>query len=291
MSDFNNGTNDESRKDDISHDEGGGAGTETCSDDAFRNEGNASKDEPGHDGRRCGGASGASSASSTRHHSRGSIFDSFFNDDYDEEPNDEIDIEMERFFRGVNAIKVRLSHAIEDLFSALMSRSMGRANFVAVTFALLICTRAIGAVFIDADALCELNALAFAVSVAVLVVCAISEKCPANALSAIVIACLPALIEIVTTCTVHGSDADVFVRIMSGMLLGIGVGAALAVVLSLVSDCEDEDVACARILAGPLWGAVIGATAALVCDIAPYIAREIAFGVDPLYVSYLELAI
>ena len=285
MSDFNNGTNDESRKDDISHDEGGGAGTETCNDDAFRNEGNASKDEPGHDGRRCGGAS------STRHHSRGSIFDSFFNDGYDEEPNDEIDIEMERFFRGVNAIKVRLSHTIEALFGMLMSRSMGCANFTAVTIALLVCTRVIGAVFVDVDALCELNALAFAVSVAVLVVCAISEKCPANALSAIVIACLPTLIEIVTTCTVHGSDADVFVRIMSGMLLGIGAGAALAVVLSLVSDCEDEDVACARILAGPLWGAVIGATAALVCDIAPYIAREIAFGVDPLYVSYLELVV
>lgn len=282
MSDFNNGTNDESRKDDISHDEGGGAGTETCNDDAFRNEGNASKAEPGHDGRRRGGAS------STRHHSRGSIFDSFFNDDYDEEPNDEINIEMERFFRGVNAIKVRLSHAIEALFGMLMSRSMGCANFTAVTIALLVCTRVIGAVFVDVDALCELNALAFAVSVAVLVVCAISEKCPANALSAIVIACLPALIEIVTTCTVHGSDADVFVRIMSGMLLGIGAGAALAVVLSLVSDCEDEDVACARILAGPLWGAVIGATAALVCDIASYIAREIAFGVDPLPMSFMR---
>ena len=130
MSDFNNGTNDESRKDDISHDEGGGAGAETCNDDAFRNEGNASKDEPGHDGRRCGGTNGASG---TRHHSRGSIFDSFFNDDYDEEPNDEIDIEMERFFWGVNAIKVRLSHAIEALFGMLMSRSMGCANFTAVT--------------------------------------------------------------------------------------------------------------------------------------------------------------
>lgn len=285
MSDFNNGTNDESRKDDISHDEGGGAGTETCNDDAFRNEGNASKDEPGHDGRRCGGAN------STRHHARGSIFDSFFNDDYDEEPNDEIDIEMERFFRGVNAIKVRLSHAIEALFGMLMSRSMGYANFTAVTIALLVCTRVIGAVFVDVDALCELNALAFAVSVAVLVVCAISEKCPANALSAIVIACLPALIEIVTTCTVHGSDADVFEGILNGAMLGVGAGAALTVVSSLVSDCEGEDVLRTRMLAGPLWGAVIGATAALVCDLAPYIAREIAFGVDPLYVSYLELAI
>ena len=288
MSDFNNGTNDESRKDDISHDEGGGAGTETCNDDAFRNESNASKAEPGHDGRRRGGASGASS---TRHHSRGSIFDSFFNDNYDEEPNDEIDIEMEQFFRGVNAIKIRLSHAIEALFGMLMSRSMGCANFVAVTFALLICTRVIGAVFIDADALCELNALAFAVSLAVLAVCAVSRKCPANALSAVVIACLPALIEVVTACAVHGSDADVFKGILNGAMLGVGAGAALTVVSSLVSDCEGEDVLRTRMLAGPLWGAAIGATAALVCDIAPYIAREIAFGVDPLCVSYLELAI
>lgn len=234
---------------------------------------------------------GTNDASSTRHHSRGSIFDSFFNDDYDEEPNDDIDIEMERYFRNLNAIKVRLSHAIEALFGMLMSRSMGCANFTAVTIALLVCTRVIGAVFVDVDALCELNALAFAVSVAVLVVCAISEKCPANALSAIVIACLPALVEIVTTCTVHGSDADVFVLIMSGMLLGIGAGAALAVVLSLVSDCEDEDVACARILVGPLWGAAIGAIAALLWGVTPFIAREVAFGGDPLCVSYLELAI
>ena len=288
MSDFNNGTNDDSYSDSAFLDEGGGAGNETCSDDAFRDEGNATKDEHERDGRRRRGAGGTGA---TRYHSRNSIFESLFDDDYDDERNDEIDVEMERFFRGLNAIEARLSHAIETLFGMLMSRSMGCANFTAVTIALLVCTRVIGAVFVDADALCELNALAFAVSVAVLVVCAISEKCPANALSAIVIACLPTLIEIVTTCTVHGSDADVFVRIMSGMLLGIGAGAALAVVLSLVSDCEDEDVACARILAGPLWGAVIGATAALVCDIAPYIAREIAFGVDPLYVSYLELVV
>ena len=271
MSDFDNGASDGPRSARAPHDEGIGAGGNAI-EDAF-----------------CNGGKRRSDTGGPCRHSRGSIFDALFGDEDDDESDIAFDIEMESFFRGLHAIEARLSHAIEELFSALMSRSMGRANFVAVTFALLICTRVIGAVFIDADALCELNALAFAVSVAVLVVCAISEKCPANALSAIVIACLPALIEIVTTCTVHGSDADVFVRIMSGMLLGIGAGAALAVVLSLVSDCEDEDVACARILVGPLWGAVIGTTAALVCDIAPYIAREIAFGVDPLYVSYLEL--
>ena len=273
MGNFDNGASDGPRSVRAPHDEGNGAGGK-ATEDAFRN-----------------GWKRRSDAGGSCHHSRGSIFDALFDDEDDEESDIAFDIEMERFFRGLHAIEARLSHATEALIGALMSRSMGRANFVAVTFALLICTRVIGAVFVDVDALCELNALAFAVSVAVLVVCAISEKCPANALSAIVIACLPALIEIVTTCTVHGSDADVFVRIMSGMLLGIGAGAALAVVLSLVSDCEDEDVACARILVGPLWGAVIGTTAALVCDIAPYIAREIAFGVDPLYVSYLELAI
>ena len=273
MSNFGNGTSGESCSARAIHEKGNGAGGKAA-EDASRNGGKRRSDAGG-----------------TRHHSRGSILDDLFEDDNDDESDIEFDAEMERFFRGLCRAEEHVARATDRLFGTLMSRSMGRANFVAVTAALLVCTRVIGAVFVDVDALCELNALAFAVSVAVLVVCAISEKCPANALSAIVIACLPALIEIVTTCAVHGSDADVFVRIMSGMLLGIGAGAALAVVLSLVSDYEDEDVACARILAGPLWGAVIGATAALVCDIAPYIAREIAFGVDPLYVSYLELAI
>ena len=273
MSDFNNGASDGS-----------------CSARAPRNEGNGAGDKATEDAL-CNGGKRRSDAGGSYHHSRGSIFDSFFNDDYDEEPNDEIDTEMERFFRDLNAIKVRLSHAIEALFGMLMSRSMGCANFTAVTIALLVCTRVIGAVFVDVDALCELNALAFAVSLAVLVVCAVSERCPANALSAVVIACLPALIEIITAGTVHGSDADVFVHIITGALLGIGAGAALTVVSSLVSDCEDENVACTRILTGPLWGAAIGATAALVCDIAPYIAREITFGVEPLCMSYMQLAI
>ena len=287
MSDFRNGTCDKSYSDGAFRNEGGGTGNETCSDEAFRDDGNPAKDEHERDGRRRSGAGGMGG---TRYHSRGSIFDSLFDDDYDER-DDEIDVEMERFFRGLNAIEARLSHATEALFGMLMSRSMGCANFTAVTIALLVCTRVIGAVFVDVDALCELNALAFAVSLAVLVVCAVSERCPANALSAVVIACLPALIEIITAGTVHGSDADVFVHIITGALLGIGAGAALTVVSSLVSDCEDENVACTRILTGPLWGAAIGATAALVCDIAPYIAREITFGVEPLCMSYMQLAI
>lgn len=273
MSDFNNGTNDESRKDDISHDEGGGAG------------GNVTEDEF------CNGGKRRSGAGDPCRHSCGSIFDVLFDDEDDDESGIAFDIEMERFFRGLHAIEARLSHAIEALIGALMSRSMGRANFVAVTFALLICTRAIGAVFIDADALCELNALAFAMSLAVLAVCAISRKCPANALSAVVIACLPALIEVVTACAVHGSDAGIFEGILNGALLGVGAGAALAAVSFLVGDCEDEEVVRTRILAGPLWGAAIGATAALMWGVVPHIAREIAFGVEPLYMSYMGLVL
>lgn len=273
MSDFNNDASDGPRSARAPHDESIGAGCKATEDEF------------------CNGGKRRSGAGGPYHHSRGSIFDVLFDDEDDDESDIAFDIEMERFFRGLHAIEACLSHAVEALISALMSRSMGSANFVAVTFALLICTRAIGAVFIDADALCELNALAFAVSLAVLAVCAISRKCPANALSAVVIACLPALIEVVIACAVHGSDADIFEGILNGALLGVGAGAALTAVSFLVSDCEDEEVVRTRILAGPLWGAAIGATAALVCGVVPHIAREIAFGVDPLYVSYLELAI
>ena len=184
-----------------------------------------------------------------------------------------------------------VARATDRLFGALMSRSVGRANFVAVTAALLICTRVIGAVFVEVSSLSELSTLAFTVAIVLLVVCTASERCPANALSAVVIACLPALIEIVTTCAVHGSDADVFEGILNGAMLGVGAGAVLTVVSSLVSDCEDEDVLRTRMLAGPLWGAAIGATAALVWGVAPFIAREIAFGVDPLYVSSMGLVV
>ena len=272
MSDFNNGASDGS-----------------CSARAPRNEGNGAGDKATEDAL-CNGGKRRSDAGGSCHHSRGSIFDVLF-DDEDDESDIAFDIEMERFFRGLHAIEACLSHAIEALIGALMSRSMGRANFVAVTFALLICTRVIGAVFIDADALCELNALAFAVSLAVLAVCAVSRKCPANALSAVVIACLPALIEVVTACAVHGSDADIFEGILNGALLGVGAGGALTAVSFLVGDCEDEEVVRTCILAGPLWGAAIGATAALVCGVVPHIAREIAFGVEPLYVSYMGLVV
>lgn len=273
MSDFNNGASDGSCSARAPHNEGIGAGG-NATEDAF-----------------CNGGKRRSDADGPCRHSRGSIFDVLFDDEDDDESDIAFDIEMERFFRGLHAIEARLSHAIEALISALMSRSMGRANFVAVTFALLICTRAIGAVFIDADALCELEALAFAVSLVVLAVCAVSRKCPANALSAVVIACLPALIEVVTACAVHGSDADIFEGILNGALLGVGAGAALAAVSFLVGDCEDEEVVRTCILAGPLWGAAIGATAALVCGVVPHIAREIAFGAEPLYVSYMGLVL
>ena len=57
--------------------------------------------------------------------------------------------------------------------------------------------------------------------------------------------------------------------------------------------CEDEsattreDAACERVFFIPFWGAAIGATAALIWELAPYIAREIAYGAAPLYLSYM----
>ncbi len=68
------------------------------------------------------------------------------------------------------------------------------------------------------------------VALSALGMCTISEKCPANALTALVIACLPALIEVVTACTVNGSDADAFNRITNWALVGCLGSAALLIV-------------------------------------------------------------
>lgn len=48
-----------------------------------------------------------------------------------------------------------------------------------------------------------------------------------------------------------------------------------------------EEAACERVFFIPFWGAAIGATAALIWELAPYIAREIAYGAAPLYLSYM----
>lgn len=189
----------------------------------------------------------------------------------------------------------------------------------------------------------ELNAFAFVVALSALGMCTISEKCPANALTALVIACLPALIEVVTACAVNGSDADAFNRITNWALIGCLGSAALLIVGTLIdpvsgeeegegedagmdegrgtstsvnesegegasmhekagqsevknkggstSACETttthEDAACERVFFIPFWGAAIGATAALIWELAPYIAREIAYGTAPLYLSYM----
>lgn len=240
-------------------------------------------------------------------------------DDYDDEPDD--------FFSDLFSIKACIALAIESLFKTLMSRSMKRIDFVAVTLMLLVCTRVIGAVFIDSISLSELNAFAFVVTLSVLGVCTISEKYPANALTALVIACLPALIEIATACAVNGSDADAFNRITSWALAGCLGSAALLIVGTLIdpfgdeeedegestsmdegeveneggsigvcgsaSACENEsttaheDAACERVFFIPFWGAAIGATAALIWELAPYIAREIIYGAAPIYFSYM----
>lgn len=275
-----------------------------------------------------------------------------FDAPYDDDRNNRDD-ELDDFFGDLLSIKAYIALAIEGLFKAFMSRSMEHIDFVAVTLMLLVCMRVIGAVFIDSSSLSELNAFAFVVALSALGMCTISEKCPANALTALVIACLPALIEVVTACAVNGSDADAFNRITSWALVGCLGSAALLIAGTLIdpfsdeeedededasmdggrgtsasanegegegegasmhekasrsevenedgstgvcgstSACEDEttttheDAACERVFFIPFWGAAIGATAALIWELAPYIAREIAYGAAPLYLSYM----
>ena len=279
--------------------------------------------------------------------STGSV-QSNFDAPYDDNRNSRDD-ELDDFFGDLLFIKACIALAIEGLFKAFMSRSMKRIDFVAVTLMLLVCMRVIGAVFIDSSSLSELNAFAFVVALSALGMCTISEKCPTNALTALVIACLPALIEVVTACAVNGSDADAFNRITNWTLVGCLGSAALLIVGTLIdpisgeeegegedagmdggrstststnegegasihekasrsevenedgstgvcgstSACEDEttttceDAASERVFFIPFWGAAIGATAALIWELAPYIAREIAYGAAPLYLSYM----
>lgn len=292
---------------------------------------------------------GNSSSNESSDESIGSV-QSNFDAPYDDDRNNR-DGELDDFFGDLLSIKACIALAIEGLFKAFMSRSMKRIDFVAVTLMLLVCMRVIGAVFIDSSSLSELNAFAFVVALSALGMCTISEKCPANALTALVIACLPALIEVVTACAVNGSDADAFNRITNWALVGCLGSAALLIVGTLIdpfSDeeegededasmnggrgtsasasegegegasmhekasrseveneggstsvcgstgaCEDEttttyeDAACERVFFIPFWGAAIGATAALIWELAPYIAREIAYGAAPLYLSYM----
>lgn len=250
------------------------------------------------------------------------------------ECRDNYNDELDDLFDDLFSVKTRIVLAIESLFKALMSRSMRRADFVAVTLMLLVCMRVIGAAFIDSSSLSELNAFAFVVALSALGICTISEKCPANALTALVIACLPALIEIVTACAVNGSDADAFNRITNWALIGCLGSAALLVVGALIDPFGDEDegagtsesmganegesmnekasrgdaengggstgacksesttihedVACERVFFIPFWSAAIGATAALIWELARYITREIAYGAAPLYLGYMS---
>ena len=277
--------------------------------------------------------------------STGSV-QSNFDAPYDDDCNNRDD-ELDDFFGDLLSIIACIALAIEGLFKAFMSRSMKRIDFVAVTLMLLVCMRVIGVVFIDSSSLSELNAFAFVVALSALGMCTISEKCPANALTALVIACLPALIEVATACAVNGSDADAFNRITNWALVGCLGSAALLIAGTLIdpfsdeeegegedagmdggrgtsvsvnegegegegasmhekasrsevenedgstSACEDEttttceDAACERVFFIPFWGAAIGATAALIWELAPYIAREIAYGAAPLYLSYM----
>lgn len=268
-----------------------------------------------------------------------------FDAPYDDDCNNRDD-ELDDFFGDLLSIKACIALAIEGLFKAFMSRSMKRIDFVAITLMLLVCMRVIGAVFIDSSSLSELNAFAFVVALSALGMCTISEKCPANALTTLVIACLPALIEVVTACAVNGSDADAFNRITNWALVGCLGSAALLIAGALIdpfSDeeesededagmdggrgtsanegegegegasmhekasrseveneggstgvCEDESAttregaACERVFFIPFWSAAIGATAALIWELTPYIAREIAYGATRLYLGYMS---
>lgn len=317
-------------------------------DDEFHKEGD--KRDVGSTSNTGGGNSSSNeSPDESTDESTGSV-QSNFDAPYDDDCNNRDD-ELDDFFGDLLSIKARIALAIEGLFKALMSRSMKRIDFVAVTLMLLVCMRVIGAVFIDSSALNELNAFAFVVALSALGMCTISEKCPANALTALVIACLPALIEVATACAVNGSDADAFNRITNWALVGCLGSAALLIVGTQIdpfsdeeegegedtgmdggrgtstsvnegegegasmhekasrsevenedgstgacgntSVCEDEttttceDAACERVFFIPFWGAAIGATAALIWELAPYIAREIAYGAAPLYLSYM----
>ena len=290
-------------------------------DDEFHKEGD--KRDVGSASNTGGGSSNDSTHNESSDESPGSV-QSNFDAPYDDDRNNRDD-ELDDFFGDLLSIKACIALAIEGLFKAFMSRSMKRIDFAAVTLMLLVCMRVIGAVFIDSSSLSELNAFAFVVALSALGMCTISEKCPANALTALVIACLPALIEVATACAVNGSDADAFNRITNWALVGCLGSAALLIAGTLIdpfSDeeegegegasmhekasrseveneggstdaCEDEatttheDAACERVFFIPFWGAAIGATAALIWELAPYIAREIVYGAAPLYLSYM----
>ena len=323
-------------------------------DDEFHKEGN--KRDVG-SASNTGGGNSSNSNDSTHNESTDESSDespgsaqSNFDAPYDGDRNNRDD-ELDDFFGDLLSIRACIALAIEGLFKAFMSRSMKRIDFVAATLMLLVCMRVIGAVFIDSSSLSELNAFAFVVALSALGMCTISEKCPTNALTALVIACLPALIEVVTACAVNGSDADVFNRITNWALVGCLGSAALLIAGTLIDPisgeeedededagmdggrgtsanvnegegesasmhekasrsevenedgstgvcgstdaCEDEttttceDAACERVFFIPFWGATIGATAALIWELAPYIAREIAYGAAPLHLSYM----
>ena len=309
-------------------------------DDEFHKEGN--KRDVGSASNTGGGSSSNDSThNESSDESSGSV-QSNFDAPYDDDRNNR-DGELDDFFGDLLSIKACIALAIEGLFKAFMSRSMKHIDFVAVTLMLLVCMRVIGAVFIDSSSLSELNAFAFVVALSALGMCTISEKCPTNALTALVIACLPALIEVVTACAVNGSDADAFNRITNWALVGCLGSAALLIAGTLIDPvsgeeegegedasmdggrgtstsvnegegasmhekasrsevenkggstgaCEDEgstaheDAACERVFFIPFWSAAIGATAALIWELAPYIAREITYGAAPLYLSYM----
>ncbi len=208
--------------------------------------------------------------------------------DYDEDGYDPFDDDFEEYCSKMRVVKRSVSRTLEALFGGFMSRSMGEFNFLVTGAMGLMAAKVISAQFIDASFLGELNAVAFLIAVGVLAAFAVSEKCPANPIAALCIAWLPTIIEIVAVCAVRGLDADAYISI-GNWSVGCGVaGAALGLLSYLVAEPDEDDMA-RRMFIGLAWGAAIGACAALFGEMAPYIAREIAWRETPTYLEWAPI--
>ena len=207
--------------------------------------------------------------------------------DYDYD-YDLFDDDFEAYCSKMRILKKGVSRTLEALFGGFMSRSMGEFNFLVVGAMGLMAAKMISAQFIDASFLGELNAIAFFIAIGVLAAFTFSEKCPANPIAALCIACLPTIIEIVSVCAVRGIDADVYLSIGNWGVVGAVTGAILGLLSYLVADADEDDMA-RRMFIGLAWGMAIGATAALFGEMAPYIAREIACRETPTYLEWMPI--
>lgn len=210
--------------------------------------------------------------------------------DYDFFDDDDFD-DVDEFLVKARAVKAGISRTLEALFDGFMSRSMGEANFLVTGAMLLFGAKIISAQFIDTSFLEELNAVSFFLAIAALGICTFYQKAPANPIVALCIACSPAIIEIVVPCAVRGIDSDAYIAIANwAVSCGVG-GAILGLAAYLTSDDveneETEDSCLRRMLIDLAWGVAIGAVAAFLAEMLPYIAREIASSSTPSYLDWI----